>query len=735
MKRTKKFPFINQLSTTDCGPTCLRMVSNYYGKCFENNLDNDSISAHGMSLGEMQAMAEMMEFEAVPVSITLESLKTKAPLPAIIHWGQNHYVVIYKIKKDLFYIADPAFGLAKYKKEEFLSKWFPSNGLDNQSQKGIALLLEPKKDFEVSKDMSKSKWKKFTSVRFLKKYLFLYKFHLIQLVIALFVGSTIQFSFPFITRSIVDYGISEKNSFFLLLILFFQICLFLINICIEFIRSQLLLHISSRINILIISDFFVKLMKLPLRFFTFRVTGDLVQRIRDHERVERFITNSLLRSIFSVFSIGVFSIVLFLFSPIVFSIFAIGITLEISWIFFFLGKLKTLDNKSFALNAEDQNKVFELISGIQDIKLNNIEEKKRWEWEGIQSRLFKVSLNRLYLNQYQEGGQRFLSYLQVILITFSSALLTIQEVITLGTMMAVIFIIGQLNAPVSTLINFVLEGQRAKLSLDRLIEIHERKEEEGPRHAEKTSINIQDILVDNLSFSYGNIKVLDNLSFLIPKNKVTAIVGVSGSGKTTLLKLLLKFYEPQTGNIIVGDTTLKHVNNTFWRSKCGAVLQDSFIFSDTIAHNIALNEKSNESIDIERLKEACRIANVDEFVDKLPLKFDTKIGQSGVGLSQGQRQRILIARAVYKNPDFLFFDEATNALDAENEKAIINNLEKFYKGKTVVIVAHRLSTVKNANQIIVLGNGKVLEYGTHKDLVSNREKYFKLIQNQLELGA
>ncbi|QHI36941.1 Toxin RTX-I translocation ATP-binding protein [Kordia antarctica] len=734
----KKFPFYHQISNKDCGPTCLRIISKHYGRVLSfKDLDKEILSYDGLVINDLETLASKLDFQSMVVKTDFESLENKAPLPFIAHWNQNHYVVVYKITETHVHVADPAFGKTKYTTEEFLKCWLPVTEISTQ-QKGIALLLEPTDAFFEETQKEEESSNPFKAFLFLKKYFSLYKFHLSQLLIGLFLGSLLQFVFPFLTKAIVDFGIETGNVEFLVFVLIAQVVLFLLSIGIEFLRAHLLIHISSRINIFIISDFFVKVMKLPISFFTYKITGDLTQRIRDHDRVEKFISNSLLKSIFSVFSITVFSIVLYIFSEIIFLIFIVGITIELAWIFYFLKKITILDQKSFSLNAEDQNKVFELITGIQDIKLNNIEDKKRWEWEKIQLNRFNIAIKKLKLNQLQEGGQRFFSYIQIILITFFSAFLTIQGELSLGSMMAIIFIIGQMSGPIGQLINFILEGQLAKLSIDRLIEIHEKEEEKQSDLTNVAALLEHDIEIKDMEFSYtGRLKdsVINKLNLTIPKGKISAIVGMSGSGKTTLLKLLLKFYEPTSGQIILGDTDLTDINNSSWRSKCGAVLQDSFIFSESIANNIALNENYNEAVNHEKLAQACQTANIHEFIEGLPSKYETKIGQYGIGLSQGQKQRLLIARAIYKNPDYLFFDEATNSLDAENEKVIIENLEEIYKGKTVIIVAHRLSTVKNADQIIVMDKGRIDEIGTHKELIENKGKYFNLIKNQLELGS
>jgi len=734
--KKNKFPHSRQLYTSDCGPTCIKIVSEYYGKSLSHKELNDHLeSSQGMLLSELNMLAEKVGFEALPIKVTLERLATEAPMPAIVNWNQNHYLVVYKIEGDKVYVSDPASTHLVFSREEFLKGW---QGVESEEedQGGVVLLLQPGEDWDVEEE----KQKRNLGIGFVKKYFLFYRPQVVQLMLGLFLGSIFQFAFPFFTRSIVDYGIESGSTSFLVGILALQLMLFLLNIGIEFIRARLLLHISSRVNIFIISDFLLKLMKLPLSFFSSRITGDLIQRIRDHRRIEQFISSNLLKSIFSLFSLAVFCVVLGIFSKLILAVVLVSLTAELIWIFYFLGKVEQLDHKAFSLNSEDQSKVFELITGIQDIKLHNVENKKRFEWEGIQVNAFNVSLKKLKLEQLQSGGQRFFAFFQTIVVTFLAAYLTIQGQMSIGTMLAVIFVVAQMSAPIGDLINFVLRGQMALLSLERLMEIHEKEEEKPlpiPDYNDPRYLSPQPISLENISFSYTQAgkPVLQDLNLLIPPGKVTAIVGVSGSGKTTLLKLLLKFFEAQEGHIEVGGERLDEINSQFWRSSCGVVLQDSYIFSDTIAGNIALGEASDAEIDMEALRYACFVANILDFIEELPLGFQTRIGQNGTGLSQGQKQRLLIARAVYKNPQYLFFDEATNALDAENEKAIVQNLEKFYRGRTVIVVAHRLSTVRNADQIIVLSNGQIVEQGTHEELVEKKVKYYSLVKNQLELGA
>ncbi len=728
----RKFPFLPQLDSQDCGPSCIRMIASYYGKDF--SLDflkaKCAMFKQGVSLSGLSSTAEEIGFRSLYVKVDFDKLSEKAPLPAIAFWNQDHFVVVYKIHKNKVYVADPGGGLITYTREEFLSGW--ATGIKNGKEEGILLLLEPSPglfDLEDTKKRNKA------SFSFLIRYLLQYKRYVVLLCMALLFGSILQLLFPFLTQSIVDYGIANQDINFIYIILIGKLILFISTLSVEFIRAWVLIHVSSRINVYIISDFLIKLMNLPIKFFDSKLVGDLTQRIEDHKRVEHFLTDTLLQSVFSIFSILIFGVVLASFNLTIFFIFMVGTILELGWIFFFLAKMRQLENKSFALLSADQSKIYELITGMQEIKLNNIERQKRSEWERIQAALFKVNLKKLKINQFESGGSRFIGYMQVVLILFVAAMAVVNHSMTLGTMMAITFIVGQLNTPISQLISLTMEAQIAKISLERLGEIHSKPDEEDPENNKKLRLLSGDksITINNLSFAYAshNAKpVLDGISLSIPEGKLIAIVGVSGSGKTTLLKMLLKFYQPQTGEILIGNDSLDDIHSSYWREKCGTVMQDSFIFSDTIANNIALKETINE----ERLLEAVRIANIREFIESLPLQYNTMIGQDGVGLSQGQRQRVLIARAVYKDPEYLFFDEATNALDAENELVIMRNLEQFFKGRTVIIVAHRLSTVKNADQIIVIDKGRIVESDSHEKLISGKNKYFELIRNQLELG-
>jgi ATP-binding cassette subfamily B protein len=726
-----KFPIYRQPDAMDCGPTCLRMVAAYHGKKYalQNLREKSHLTREGVSMLGISDAAEAIGFRTIGAKISFEQLKRENPLPCIVHWRENHFIVVYKIKKGKVYVADPGAGHITYNQKEFIKHWAKTN--EDGHNKGICLLLEPTPSFYDLKDDKDNR----TKFKYLFKYLYPHRKFLYQIILAMIVGSMLQLILPFLTQSIVDVGIGNQDIGFIYLVLIAQLVLFISQMSVNFIRSWIMLHVSTRINISLISDFLIKLMKLPIGFFDTKMIGDIMQRIGDHSRIEQFLTTQTLSILFSFINMIVFGIVLAYYNLLIFIVFIIGSTLYISWILLFMKRRRELDYKRFQESADNQSTLFQLITGMQEIKLNNCEKQKRWDWERIQAKLFKVNMKGLALSQYQQIGSIFFNEGKNILITVIAATAVINGEITLGMMLAIQYILGQLNNPVSQLIGFVQQLQDAKISLERLGEIHAKDDEEPQDKIKNTELpQVRDLSIKKLMFQYEgphSPKVLDDINLNIPEKKITAIVGASGSGKTTLVKLLLGFYEPIEGEMKIGDIHIDSIASKLWREKCGVVMQDGYIFSDTIANNIAV---SDEHIDKEKLSHAVDVANIREFIEGLPLGFNTKIGQEGMGISQGQRQRILIARAVYKNPEFIFFDEATNALDANNEKIIMENLDEFFEGRTVVVVAHRLSTVRNADQIMVLDKGKMVELGSHKELVNKKGYYFELVKNQLELG-
>ncbi|KQS36813.1 peptidase domain-containing ABC transporter [Pedobacter sp. Leaf194] len=727
----KKIPFYKQANQKDCGPTCLKMISAFHGKIIstEKLRQESGISRDGVSLLGISEAAEKLGFRTTGAKITVAQLK-EIELPVILHWQQSHFVVLERIQKNNFIIIDPAKGRLHYSETEFLSYWISISG--SVFQEGIVLTLSPTPDFynQPSEEV------KHLELSYLFKYLLQYRQLILQLFAGLAIGSLLQLVLPFLTQSIVDIGINTRDINFIYIILIAQTMLFMGRMSVDFLRSWILLHISARLNISILTDFLFKLMKLPISYFDTKMTGDIMQRMNDQKRIESFLTGPTLGILFSFLNLIVFTVVLVYYNTDIFLIFLLSSILYSLWILFFLKKRRTLDFKRFDISSKNQSTIVQLIAGMQEIKLNNCEQQKRWEWERIQARLFRFNIKTLALGQYQQAGTFFINEGKNILITFLVAKSVIDGELTLGGMMAVQYIVGQLNSPIEQMLTFLQQLQDAKISLERLNEIREMDDEESSdKTFSKTLPTDKTISIDNLSFTYpgtGNSPVLSNIDLKIPEGKTTAIVGMSGSGKTTLIKILLRFYEPQIGEIKVGQSNLSGISYKFWRGKCGIVMQEGFIFSDNIARNIAVGD---EYPDLSKLTHAIKVANITDFIQSLPLGLNTIIGAEGNGISQGQKQRILIARSVYKNPDYIFFDEATNALDSNNELIIMENLQSFFSGRTVVVVAHRLSTVKNADNIIVLDKGRIIEQGSHIELTEAKGSYFRLVKNQLELGS
>lgn len=684
----------------------------------------------------MQAISETAKalgFDVVNAKSTIESLED-GPLPAILYWNQNHFVVLYKTRKNkTFYIADPSKGLIRYSRPDMEKHWVCLNS--NDMEKGIAMFIKPgERFFELKREYNSHIASKNKSFRFLSKYIKPYRKHLAQIIAGLLIGCVLQLIMPFLTQSIVDIGIKHNDIGFIWLVLLGELMIVCGRAATDFIRRWLLLHISMRINISLVSDFFIKLLKLPMPFFDNKLMGDLLRRIEDHNRIQSFLTNQILSIVFTSLSFFIFGIVLFIYNNLIFFIFLIGSSIYGLWIASFLNRRKVLDYELFEQQAINSNKTYQFITSMQEIKLQDCERRRRWEWEDTQADLFNVQMKVLKLQQTQEAGSIFINEVKNIIITVLAASAVINGQLTLGAMLAVQYIIGQLNSPVEQFMAFIYSLQDVKISLERINEIHEGKNEETAEHQVQDFNSEKSISIDNINFKYdphAPKNIIEGISFSIPAGKVTAIVGASGSGKTTLIKLMLGYYPVMSGIISIAGRNINEYNLKWWRRHCGVVMQEGVIFSESIARNIAVDDGD---IDIVRLEKAARIANIHDYITRLPMKYDTKIGHDGVGLSQGQKQRILIARAVYKNPDFIFLDEATNALDAKNEKAIVENLDEFYRGRTVVVVAHRLSTVRNAHQIIVIDRGKIVEIGNHLSLIEKKGAYYNLVKNQLELG-
>lgn len=723
-----RFKAYRQLDRMDCGAACLRMVAKHYGRHFsvQSLRARTRIGKEGVSLLGMSRAAEDIGFRTRAVRLPLERLSEGVPLPFIAHWKQNHFVVVYAVVKGKVYIADPATGKETLQEDEFKAGW--ARGQVGGSPAGIALLLEPTPAF-YERDQESSE----LNLRYLWHYLRGNGKYVFQVLLGLAVGSLLQLILPFLTQVVVDYGIANRDIGFIYLILAAQLALFTGRTAVNFIRDRILFHVGQRINIALISDFISKLLRLPISFFETRTVGDILQRVQDHQRVEQFLTVATLSAAFSMFSLVVFGVVLAIYDFIIFAIFTTGTVVYILYVNVFMPRRRELDQQRFQHTAENQSVLIELLNGMQEIKLANAEQQRRWVWEGVQVQLFRVGLRSLNLQQSQEGGASFINETKNIVITFWAAKLVIDGSLTLGMLLAVQYIVGQLNGPVTQLVSFIRTTQDARMSLERLGEVHAAPNEEDPERVLAAQPS-GGLWLTGVSFRYPGANealVLSDLDMEVPEGKVTAVVGVSGSGKTTLLKLLLKFYAPTEGSIRLGGTDLATLSTPEWRARCGVVLQEGYIFADTVAQNVAL---SSEVVDEERLVEAVRLACIRDFIESLPLAYNTRVGKDGVGLSKGQQQRLLIARAIYKDPKYLFFDEATSALDANNERAIMDNLKRFYAGRTVLIIAHRLSTVRDSDQIVVVDEGRIVECGTHPDLVAQRGSYFMLVKNQLELG-
>lgn len=720
-----KIPIFIQYDTMDCGPSCLLMISRYYGKKYSLSTIRELcyVSRSGVSLLGLNEAAKTLGYSTRSVQLNFEYLAQNVKFPCIVHWNENHFVIVYKITPKYVYIIDPSCGKMHLTHEDFLQSWASLKG-----EEGFALLLEPTEKFYQKQDDRADK----LDIKLILNYVSPHKKVICLLFLLMLAGSGIQLIFPFLTQALVDKGINQKNIGILQLILFGQLMLVFSQSGVGFIRNWIIIKVGTRVNITMIYDFLTKLVKLPIRFFDSRMSGDILQRIEDQHRIEKFITDSFLNIVLTIINLIVFSVILIGYNTKIFFIFITGSILYLVWINLFLRKRREIDYELFNYQSKNQDSIIQIVRGMQEIKLNNCGQKKIDAWKNIREKTFHINLRSLKINQYQQSGSVLINEIKNIIVTFITAQAVISGEITFGMMLAIQYILGQLNGPIEQMVGFIHSLQDAKIGFERMDEIYKRSDEQSDDINYKLpSSSSHSIKIENVSFQYDgplSETVLSDISLTIQSQKTTAIVGMSGCGKTTLLKLLLGFYKPTQGKIQINDMDISDIDINFWREKCGIVMQDSYIFSDSIEENIVLK---SDTVDYERLEYACHIANVKEFINSLPLKYKTKIGSDGIGLSQGQKQRILIARAVYKNPEIIIFDEATNALDSNNENEILKHLELFFKGKTVVIAAHRLSTIKNADRIVVMNQGKIIEYGSHDELMLKSGEYFRLIKNQL----
>ncbi len=728
----KKFHVIRQHDSMQCGAACLAMICHYYGKSLslEEAEKYCSASNRGVSLLGISEGAQDLGFHTRAARFTVKQI-SRIGAPCILYWNQNHFVILYKVKRNKFYIADPGKGLITYDIDTLKEKWISSvkNGFD----RGVALTVEPTSNFtKNSCAVGRTSQSPFTIIT---KYLFRYKKYLALIVCGLFLGCVLQLIMPFLTQYIVDVGIKNGDINFIWLVLCGELAIVAGRTATDFIKRWLLTHISIRVNISLISDFFIKLLKLPMSFYEIKHMGDLLQRVSDHSRIQAFLTEKVLSILFSCLSFFVFGLVLLVYNRFIFCVFVGGTLLYAGWIVLFLKKRRLLDIELFEKRSENQNNIFEFVTTLQETKLQDCCQRRRWMWEDIQAGLFELQLKSLKLQQTQEAGSVFLNEIKNILITILSANAVIEGNLSLGGMLAIQYIIGQLNSPVYQFVGFIQSLQDVKLSLERINEIQDKPDEDDSAKLLFDEYTIQNIVISHLNFKYdrhSSAKTLDDVNICFPSKLTTAIVGESGSGKTTLVKLMLGYYSHYEGDIFIGGNELGYINLKQWRRRCGVVMQDGVIFTESIARNIAIDDAD---IDMYRLVEAAKMACIYDFIQSLPLKFETVIGRNGMGISQGQKQRILIARTIYRNPDYVFLDEATNSLDALNERTIVENLKSFYENRTVIVIAHRLSTVKDADNIIVMGNGRVLESGTHECLIKKKGSYYTLVKNQLQMDV
>jgi ATP-binding cassette subfamily B protein len=740
----QSFPSESQLDMMDCDPACLKMVAKHYGKFYslQSLRDKCGVTREGVSFSDLSYAAENIGLRTLSLKCTINELLFKIPLPAIVHWNNSHFVVVYKTKAEKLrqkgqelednyggkiYVSDPATGLLRYDCEEFISKWIKQG-----TNKGVLMAIEPQADF-YERDGDEKIERKKTFENFLS-YFRPYKKSFVNLFVVMFLVTILQGMLPFISKAVIDVGIQTHDLDFINIVLAANVAIIISVLLSNMIRDWILMHITSRVNIALISDYLIKLMRLPITFFENKMAGDILQRAQDHERIRAFIMNNSLNMIFSTLTFLVFGVIMFIYNPIIFYIFLAGSIMYVLWVIAFLKIRKKLDWEYFELVSKNQSYWIETIASIQDIKINNYEKHKRWKWENIQARLYKVNLKVLNITNTQNLGAQFIDSLKNLFITFYCAKAVISGEITFGVMISTQFIIGMLNGPVVQFIQFVISFQFAKISFQRLNEIHQLDDEHDD--VGQNNIELPDnksLIINNVAFQYtpnGQI-ILQGIRLVIPEGKVTALVGDSGSGKSTLLKLLLRLYKPSYGEIRIGEMNINNVSLRQWRDKCGAVMQDGKIFNDTILNNIVLDD---ERIDYVKLKNALNTANIAQEIESLPLGYQTIMGEQGRGLSGGQKQRVLIARALYKDPDYLFFDEATNSLDTINEKKITDALDNVFKGKTVIVVAHRLSTIRKAHQIVVMQNGMVVEIGNHSTLMEKKGRYFQLAKSQLDLS-
>lgn len=725
----RRFPVEYQMDSQDCGPASLKIIAKHFGKFYSLQFMRDrcGITKEGVSLLDLSIGAESIGLRTLAIKCTTNDVVNSIPFPAILFWKNSHFVVVYHSDKKHIWVSDPAKGRIKYSHEEFKQGWYQKG-----EKRGVLLAVEPTAEFKDSKAEREQKKNSFSSIL---KYFFPYKHNFGLIFIIMLVVTALQGMLPFISKAVIDVGIRTSDIKFIHMVLIGNISILLSIMIFNVLRDWILLHITARVNIALISDYLIKLMKLPVTFFENKLMGDILQRAQDHERIRSFIMNNSLALIFSTFTFVIFAIILLIYNAVIFYIFLAGSILYVCWVLLFLSIRKKLDWEYFELLSRNQSYWVETVSAIQDIKIYNYEKYRRWKWEEIQARLYHVNKRVLAITNAQNLGAQFIESIKNMGIVFFCAMAVIKGDITFGVMISTQFIIGMLNGPLVQFINFVVGAQYAKISFLRINEIRQLEDEEELLSIGNTSIlpEKKTIRLENVHFQYtqNSPLVLRNIYLQIPEDKITAIVGGSGSGKSTLLKLLVRLYKPSYGEIKMDTMNVNAINLHQWRNLCGVVMQDGKMFSDTILNNIVLDA---DRIDYDWLREVCRIAQIEDEINAMPKGFETIVGETGRGLSGGQKQRLLIARALYKNPKFLFLDEATNALDSINERKIVDALNNAFQQRTVVVIAHRLSTIRNADQIVVLDKGFIVEAGNHQTLMEKKGHYFELVSSQMQIS-
>lgn len=733
-----KYRVIMQHDSMQCGAACLLSVCHFYGRSgmsLEQMTEMCGVGRDGVSIYDLNKAARRLGFETLCAKLTLSDL-LDITLPCILFWNASHFVVLFEARGGRYVIGDPALGVVERSEAEVSQAWLAADD-DDGVLRGVVLGLSPTDDFSCGGDCGVQSLSLRKSLPSLWTYVRPHRWCIAQLAAGLAFGCVVQLILPFLSQAVVDVGVGLRDVGSLWTLVIAQMALMLGRAAAGFVRSWILLRIGTRVNIAMVSDFLAKLMRLPMTFFDKKLTGDILQRMGDYSRVRDFFTSQALDALFALSSVAVFAFVLGCYSLRLFAVFLVGSLAHAAWLSFFMRRRRVLDYELFRRQALCSNKTLECVSSLHEVKLQGCGARRRAEWEASQEALVSTQAQSLALSQRQEAGSVVIAEGKNIVMTLCSATAVMSGDMTMGMMLATQFIAGQLVSPIERLTRFAYAAQDVRVSLERILSVSRMPDEDDGRNASPVDVDWRlGVEFRHVSFAYSPSEcghpAVDDVSLYFPSGKVTAIVGASGSGKSTLIKLLLGFFEPQEGDVSVGGVELSSLPMEWWRGQCGIVMQDGVIFSDSVARNIAM---ADDEPDMRRVREAARLACADGFISDLHAAFETKIGAEGQQLSKGQAQRILLARAVYRNPSLLILDEATNSLDTVSERRIVDNLASFCAGRTTIVIAHRLSTVRNADNIIVMSGGRVVERGTHNELAKLHGYYYELIKNQLDIDS